>query len=100
MIPPGAFVLRRAAYPFVGILGKFGADVVTGFEVPRRIHEALNMAARAEHEFSSSAEHPGSAIAGAPRADVIGHPGDEVHVALHGAKIDRRAENLDFAAMR
>src|SRR5271163_2696816 len=83
VIPPGPLVLDRALGPFVGIFGQARTDVVAGFEVTRRIDEALDMAARAEHEFDSPAEHPRRAITCAPRADVIGHAGDQVEIILH-----------------
>src|ERR1019366_9416098 len=70
------------------------------FEVAGRIDEALDMAAGAEHEFDSSAEHPRRTIAPAPGADMVGHTGNQIEVILHGAQIDRRAENRDAAAAR
>src|SRR4029077_4959530 len=66
MVPPRALLLGGFLQPRVGIVPHRGIDVVPGFEVGRRTHQGLDVAAGVEHELAPSAEQPRAVVDRAP----------------------------------
>ena len=90
MIPLLAFGIFK---PLVRIGGPPGIHIVARPGISRRIDDALDVTAQAEHEFGRSTEQLAGAIAGAPWRDVVGDFGNDEFVVLNPCKVDRRAKH-------
>src|SRR5262249_39044223 len=95
MFPPTSLMLDRPFPPSVSGFGEPRVGEVARFKIARWRDQTLHMAAAVQHEFGASAEEPRSVIAGAPSANVIGHPGQDKQVARDLREIDRRLEDLN-----
>src|ERR1700719_2876170 len=72
MVPPRALVLGCGLQPSVGIGPSVMIGKILRFEIGRRTHHALYVAAPAHHEFGAPAEQTRRAMACTPRAYMVG----------------------------
>ena len=90
---------RPAASHSFGSAGVESGHLEGRLRVARRVDQRGDVPAGRQDEPALPAEQLGGAVAGLPRAEVVGDPGGDVGVDGHRGEVDRRAEHRRLARL-
>ena len=97
--PPGALHRLGLRQPLLRVGGRRLRDLERGLRVARRVDQRGDVAAGRQDEPALPAEQLGGAVAGLPRAEVVGDPGGDVGVDGDRGQVDRGPEHRRLARL-